>query len=137
MRISVFQARLSDYAKKAGETKFFRRHTGYRLSLSLVVYLALSSWPVIALESTNVIFMDGFENLACADDIDADGDGYPGYPTDPGCTSLDDNDEVDDCPSGPGCSQCANQLDDDGDSLIDFPSDPGCTAASDSSELSP
>ena len=74
---------------------------------------------------------------ACDDNLDADGDGFPGYPTDPGCTSLADNDESDNCPSGPGCSECANLIDDDGDTFTDYPLDPGCTAASDSSELIP
>lgn len=73
---------------------------------------------------------------ACNDSTDADGDGLPGYPTDPGCASLSDNDETDDCPAGPGCPACANSLDDDGDGLLDYPADPGCLAASGTSELS-
>ena len=38
---------------------------------------------------------------ACSDAVDADGDGFTGYPTDPGCADLDDIDETDTCPSGP------------------------------------
>ncbi|MDP1821853.1 MAG: hypothetical protein Q8L48_01360 [Archangium sp.] len=72
---------------------------------------------------------------ACGDQIDADGDGFAGYPQDPGCASLSDNDESDDCPSGPGCPACSNDLDDDSDGLIDYPLDPSCAAASSTSEL--
>jgi|JI10StandDraft_1071094.scaffolds.fasta_scaffold03329_6 hypothetical protein len=72
---------------------------------------------------------------ACNDSVDADGDGFPGYPTDPGCTSPSDGDETDDCPSGPGCPACANGLDDDTDALTDYPADFGCSAASSTSEV--
>jgi hypothetical protein len=71
---------------------------------------------------------------ACNDAIDADGDGFGGYPTDPGCVSISDGDETDDCPSGPGCPDCANDLDDDGDTLTDYPEDTSCAAASGLSE---
>ncbi len=74
---------------------------------------------------------------ACNDTIDADGDGFPGYPTDPGCTSTSDGDETDTCPSGPGCPACANDLDDDNDGFTDYPADPACAAASVNSELAP
>jgi len=70
----------------------------------------------------------------CNDTLDADGDGFPGYPTDPGCATADDNDETDDCPNGPSCPQCANDLDDDGDGTVDYPLDPGCVAASGTTE---
>ena len=71
---------------------------------------------------------------ACNDTMDADGDGFNGYPTDPGCTSTQDNDETDDCPTGPLCPQCGNGLDDDGDGMTDYPMDLGCVAASGSNE---
>jgi hypothetical protein len=74
---------------------------------------------------------------ACNDAIDADGDGFSGYPTDPGCASLSDDDETDNCPSGPGCPACANALDDDGDGALDYPADPACRAASGVSEVAP
>lgn len=74
---------------------------------------------------------------ACNDTTDADGDGLPGYPSDPGCTSTSDGDESDDCPSGPNCPACANDLDDDSDGFIDYPADPACAAASVTSELAP
>ncbi len=74
---------------------------------------------------------------ACNDTIDQDGDGFPGYPSDPGCTSPSDGDESDDCPSGPGCPACGNGLDDDSDGFTDYPADPACTAASVTSELAP
>ncbi|MBK9035420.1 MAG: PPC domain-containing protein [Myxococcales bacterium] len=71
---------------------------------------------------------------ACNDAVDADGDGFPGYPTDPGCASPDDDDETDDCPSGPMCPACGNGLDDDGDGAIDYPLDDDCASASGPSE---
>jgi hypothetical protein len=72
---------------------------------------------------------------ACNDAVDGDGDGFVGFPTDPGCSSVSDNDESDDCPSGPNCPACANGLDDDGDTKIDFPDDVACVSASGTSEL--
>ena len=60
----------------------------------------------------------------------------PGYPTDPGCTSIGDNDEVDDCPAGPNCPECADGIDNDGDGDIDFGNDDACSAASSDSETS-
>ena len=74
---------------------------------------------------------------ACNDTIDQDGDGHVGYPADPGCTDISDDDESDDCfPTiGPACPVCSNGVDDDGDMLIDYPADPGCTAASGTTEL--
>ncbi len=66
----------------------------------------------------------------CADTYDDDGDGFPGYPTDPGCTSLDDNDETDPDP----LPACANGLDDDGDGQTDYPADTSCSSASGTSE---
>lgn len=76
---------------------------------------------------------------ACNDMTDADGDGLPGFPTDPGCTNNNDGDETDDChlpggPAGPNCPQCANGVDDDGDGQTDYPNDSGCASASTTSE---
>jgi large repetitive protein len=70
----------------------------------------------------------------CSDGVDDDGDGKADYPDDPGCSSPDDNDETDDCPTGPNCPQCANGKDDDGDGKIDYPADTSCKAASGVSE---
>jgi hypothetical protein len=70
----------------------------------------------------------------CSDGVDDDGDGKIDYPDDPGCISPTDDDETDDCPSGPMCPECGNGRDDDGDGLIDYPADPDCIAASSSSE---
>ena len=73
---------------------------------------------------------------ACNDAVDQDGDGFPGYPSDPGCTSTSDDTEADNCPSGPGCPVCSNDLDDDGDGAIDYGMDLDCIAASSTSEAS-
>ena len=70
----------------------------------------------------------------CSDGVDDDGDGKADYPDDPGCTDPSDNDEMDDCPSGPMCPECANGKDDDGDGLTDYPADTSCKAASGTSE---
>jgi len=74
---------------------------------------------------------------ACNDLVDQDGDGFLGYPTDPGCANASDNDETDDCPDGPMCPACSNGLDDDNDGFIDYPADPACAAAGVNSELAP
>ncbi len=71
----------------------------------------------------------------CSDGIDNDGDGKTDYPADPGCVVPQQDDETDDCPSGPNCPQCANGVDDDGNGSIDYPDDPGCAAASDQFEF--
>ncbi|MDB4954666.1 MAG: cell surface receptor domain protein [Myxococcales bacterium] len=73
----------------------------------------------------------------CNDGVDDDGDGKNDYPDDPGCTSPSDNDETDDCPSGPNCPQCGNGIDDDGDTHIDYPADPTCLSASGTTEACP
>ncbi len=71
----------------------------------------------------------------CSDGVDDDGDGKNDFPTDPGCTSPDDNDETDSCPgAGPGCPQCGDGVDNDSDGLTDYPNDPNCTSAATSSE---
>lgn len=70
----------------------------------------------------------------CGDGIDNDGDGRIDYPAEPGCAAADANDEVDDCPAGPGCPACSNGADDDGDGLTDMGADSGCNAAGDDVE---
>jgi hypothetical protein len=70
----------------------------------------------------------------CSDGVDDDGDGKLDFPDDPGCTSVADNDETDDCPSGPNCPECGNGRDDDGDGHIDYPADPSCKSAASTSE---
>lgn len=70
----------------------------------------------------------------CADTFDDDNDGKNGFPSDPGCASTSDNDETDDCPSGPNCPACSNGTDDDGDNAIDYPADTSCTTAAGGSE---
>lgn len=82
---------------------------------------------------------DGTSNTcvpaACNDGIDNDGDTFTDYPNDPGCDSISDNDETDDCPTGPNCPQCANGTDDDADTFIDYPADMGCESAADNLEV--
>ena len=70
----------------------------------------------------------------CSDGVDDDGDGKADFPDDPGCTDPSDNDETDDCPSGPNCPACSNGKDDDGDGLTDYPADPSCKSAAGTSE---
>jgi len=70
----------------------------------------------------------------CSDGVDNDGDGKTDFPDEPGCTSIADDDETDDCPSGASCPVCSNEIDDDMDGHTDYPNDPSCAAASGSSE---
>ena len=44
----------------------------------------------------------------CQDGVDDDGDGKNDYPDDPGCAAPTDDDETDDCPSGPNCPECGD-----------------------------
>jgi hypothetical protein len=70
----------------------------------------------------------------CGDGVDNDGDGKNGYPFDPGCSSITDPTELDDCPLGSGCAACANQVDEDGDGAAGYPTDPGCASPGDLDE---
>lgn len=79
--------------------------------------------------------IDAVVGPKCSDGIDNDGDGKSDYPNDPGCLVPNQDDETDDCPSGPNCPQCANGVDDDGNGSTDFPNDPGCTSAGDPFEF--
>ena len=65
---------------------------------------------------------------ACEDNADNDGDGFTDYPSDPGCSSYSDDDEL-------GTNACDDGVDNDGDQLIDYPNDPGCESASDENEF--
>ncbi len=78
---------------------------------------------------------DSAASPQCKDGRDNDNDGLTDYPSDPGCFAPQQDDEVDDCPSGPNCPQCGNDKDDDMNGSTDYPDDPGCTSASDSTEL--
>ena len=72
----------------------------------------------------------------CEDTTDEDGDGKVGYPTDPGCATLTDDDETDGCPGvGATCPVCGDGNDNDGDGTIDYPNDFGCAAAGGNSEV--
>src|SRR5690606_1661506 len=77
------------------------------------------------------------QRARCNDGLDNDADGIADYPNDPGCLSDTDDDETDDCPTGPNCPTCSDGEDNDGDMLTDFPDDPSCFTASASSEACP
>lgn len=106
--------------------------------------------------------LDNNEKNACGDGVDNDADGKIDYPADPGCVSLQDNDETDapqcsdtadndndgkiDYPADLGCSDavdnkeghgCSDGLDNDSDGKIDYPADPGCATPSDENEENP
>jgi hypothetical protein len=66
----------------------------------------------------------------CNDGADNDGDGITDYPLEPGCDSLDDNDETD--PATPPV--CGNGSDDDADGHLDYPADSACASASGQNE---
>ena len=66
----------------------------------------------------------------CSDERDNDREGLIDYPNDPGCSSPQDDDEV----NGGSAPQCSDGVDNDGDGRIDYPADPGCTDRSDDDE---
>ncbi|HEV8324867.1 MAG TPA: DUF4215 domain-containing protein [Myxococcota bacterium] len=66
----------------------------------------------------------------CDDAADNDGDGRVDYPTEPGCTSIADDDETD----PPMPPVCADGVDNDGDGNVDWPFDPSCGSASQQDE---
>jgi large repetitive protein len=72
---------------------------------------------------------------ACNNGMDDDADGHIDWPAEPGCTAPNDDDETDDCPTGPNCPQCSNGQDDDGDGDADYPADSSCDTAASTSEL--
>lgn len=63
----------------------------------------------------------------CHDGLDNDADNLTDYPFDPGCSSIEDNDETN--------PMCSDGLDNDADNLTDYPQDPGCTSAADNDEV--
>ena len=71
-----------------------------------------------------------FEQPACSDGEDNDGDGTIDL-ADPGCESAFDRDEAD--PAEPAA--CGDGADNDADGLSDFPDDPGCSGLADASEI--
>lgn len=63
----------------------------------------------------------------CRDGLDNDGDGYIDYPSDPGCSSKNDDSELN------SNVECDDGLDNDGDSAVDY-NDGGCSSPSDNDE---
>jgi hypothetical protein len=102
-----------------------------RCDLPLFVSGALTCAPGTACNGTACVGDGGSE---CSDGIDNDGDGKNGYPFDPGCESLTDPSELDDCPGGLACPPCATPADEDGDGYAGFPTDPGCRSPGDPDE---
>ncbi|MEE2787543.1 MAG: hypothetical protein VX589_09405 [Myxococcota bacterium] len=83
---------------------------------------------------TGRLCRDGIcQATACADGLDNDGDGQFDFPSEPGCTSRDDDDELDPAIR----AECSDGLDNDGDYLIDYPNDPDCEYAADDEEARP
>src|SRR6185503_6516576 len=112
-------------------------NTGFTLNVHGVVALnaactdPLFAAGVLACE-TGTTCSGGFcvGAYACNDAMDNDSDGKMNYPADPGCAGPFDNDETDDCPSGPNCPACSNGMDDDTDTFTDYPTDTRCPSAS-------
>ena len=67
----------------------------------------------------------------CSDGLDNDGDNAVDFPSDFGCSSATDNDEVNN-----GLTLCSDGIDNDGDSAIDQ-NDLGCTNYLDNDETNP
>ena len=70
---------------------------------------------------------------ACADRLDNDGDGRIDFPNEPGCDSLDDDDETD----PEVLPECADGIDNDFNGFSDYPDDEWCTSAADPEERRP
>jgi PKD repeat protein len=94
-------------------------------------YAATSSFPANTYNASNYwvdVVFSAATVAACSDTLDQDGDGFAGFPQDPGCATAADIDER--SPALP----CDNGIDDDGDGYVDFgvPAgsgllpDPGC-----------
>ncbi len=64
---------------------------------------------------------------ACNDRKDNDGDGLVDYPSDPGCSSKNDDSELN------PYLECDDGKDNDGDGLVDY-KDPGCSSPTDNDE---
>jgi hypothetical protein len=69
----------------------------------------------------------------CANGIDDDRDGRTDFPNEPGCLTLDDDDEIDPVP----LPECSDGQDNDGSGFIDYPNDPWCDHAADPDEQRP
>ncbi len=77
---------------------------------------------------------DNDDDRECDDGRDNDGDGYRDYPSDPGCSSRnDDSEDSDD--DDHNFAQCDDGRDNDGDGYRDYPSDPDCSSRNDNSEF--
>ena len=74
--------------------------------------------------------IEAVPTAACRNEVDDDTDGRIDFPSDPGCTAMDDRDEADPA----ALPACADDVDNDGDGLVDFPLDLGCQAAADEDE---
>ena len=66
----------------------------------------------------------------CGDGVDNDGDGVTDL-ADPGCSSVQDNNE------GDGTTQCQDGRDNDGDGATDYPNDFSCASRTDNDETNP
>lgn len=90
-----------------------------------------STFPTNSFDASNYwvdVLFSGSEtplgSSVCFDEVDQDGDGFDGFPDDPGCSSLTDTSE-----RSPLIA-CDDGIDNDGDGLVDFPADPGCRSPS-------
>lgn len=77
-------------------------------------------------------------NPQCSDAVDNDKDGKIDFPADPGCTSREDDAELDSVPAPPPppapLPACSDTFDNDNDGKIDFPADAGCVSRQDTDE---
>ena len=98
-------------------------------SSAIALSVLLSCAAGVARADTSNITVTVFV-AQCTDGLDNDGDSLIDYPSDAGCSSTGDDDEVD-----PILAVCEDTVDDDGDGLTDYPADPGCDSLSDASEV--
>jgi hypothetical protein len=112
-----------------------RAHPG-RSSTSRLLIVVLAVLAAVVVGATASVSVA--EARQCNDFIDNDRDGFTDYPFDPGCQSLNDNNEADPVVTPPPpAQQCADGVDNDRDTKVDFSEDPGCASALDNDETDP
>jgi len=103
------------------------------MAWKVTIFCATLFIPQIILASTtNPVNVDVTVFVPqCIDGIDNDSDKLTDYPTDPGCSDLSDNNEINAL-----ISKCSDTMDNDSDGKIDFPTDLGCDSLTDNDETS-
>ena len=128
-----------NFSRSDGAVGATPQYCGNTTSPSTCVTFEPPAPPSGTYEVTHVYTIAGFgsevrdslevvvRNQQCRDGRDNDGDGLRDYPSDPGCSAFNDDDETD--PGAP--PQCRDSRDNDFDGRTDYPSDPGGSTSDD------